>query len=565
MVCTKCGHENEDGSKFCLQCGAPLEAPAAPAAPQNYCPQCGSANDANVRFCQNCGCDMTAAPAPAPVEAPVAEEAPAAPEAPAHVAEPKEKKGGLKKVIIGVAAVVVVALIALVCVKLIGGGAGGAGNYLAIKSEMFTYQGEDEFYIGDAKSKIVTIDTESTRGYDVSMYGDKAVVLTKDDVLYYYSNGKVEKVSEDVYSYRFCADGSAVAFTTEGDDYYDLHVYTGGKVKDIAKEVDGYTYCISPDGSAVGYIGDMDDKDDDFKGYVWNGSKSQELGKNKAAIALSDGGKYVYYFKGNDDNTIFVQKSTNEDTKIKLTDNLDSLYLNADGTEALVIDRDGKTSVSAKAGEKVKLSSSKLYPLLPTYSGCSVWQRGFTVYGVKSFANILFREYGSDKIVSSNSKYETETVVKNAESAQLAEDGKTLYFMKGDSIRMINASKKNADAVTLVDEDVRYFVVCADSKSVLFLNDDREVFLQKGTGKPKMITDDYDDIDMYKGSVVFYITDEELFSTTGGKATKITGLTGDVTEVYGGMFGVQVSTNDDGDYYVYYSNNGKSFTEIVRE
>ena len=441
-----------------------------------------------------------------------------------------------------------------------------AGNYLLAGSSMFAYKGYEELYIGDAKGGIVTIDAESTRCRDNNMYDDKAVVLTyEDDALYYYSNGKVEKVAEDVYSYRFCADGSAVAFTTEGDNYYDLHVYSGGKVKDIAKEVDDDTYCISPDGSAVGYIGVMDDKDGDFKGYVWNGSESQELGKNKAAVALSDGGEYVYYFKGNDDNTIYAQKGTDADSKIRLTDNLDSLYLNVDGTEVMVVDRDGQTFVSVKAGEKVKLSSSELYPMLPFYSGCIVWQRGCTVFGVKSFANILYREHGSGKIVSSNGKYETETVVKNADDAQLAEDGKTLFYLKGDCVYKIDAFKQDAEAEVLVEEDVYCFGVCADSKSVLFVNDDGEVFLQKDTDEPMLITDDFDGLEIYKGSVVFYITDDELYSSTGGKTTRITGLTGDVISVDADMFSVTVYTYDDGDYYVYYSSDGETFTEIVRE
>ena len=58
MRCAKCGSENGPSNKFCLQCGAPLDA---------ICPSCGHTVAPGVRFCQNCGQRMGAASPAAPV------------------------------------------------------------------------------------------------------------------------------------------------------------------------------------------------------------------------------------------------------------------------------------------------------------------------------------------------------------------------------------------------------------------------------------------------------------------------------------------------------------------
>ncbi|WP_026369763.1 double zinc ribbon domain-containing protein [Kallotenue papyrolyticum] len=75
------GHINDAGNRFCDQCGAPLQATAAPApaaeAPTGtsngvICPVCGQENVPGTAFCDNCG---AALPPPQPVAIPVPEAA----------------------------------------------------------------------------------------------------------------------------------------------------------------------------------------------------------------------------------------------------------------------------------------------------------------------------------------------------------------------------------------------------------------------------------------------------------------------------------------------------------
>jgi class 3 adenylate cyclase/tetratricopeptide (TPR) repeat protein len=64
VICPACGTANEDGRKFCGECGASLSA---------ACPNCGTANPPGTKFCGECGTALTdAAAPPIAVPAPVA-------------------------------------------------------------------------------------------------------------------------------------------------------------------------------------------------------------------------------------------------------------------------------------------------------------------------------------------------------------------------------------------------------------------------------------------------------------------------------------------------------------
>jgi class 3 adenylate cyclase/tetratricopeptide (TPR) repeat protein len=64
--CATCGTANDEGAKFCNECGAPL---------QSGCPNCGAANKPGAKFCSECGTALagTAPRVATPAAAPVAE------------------------------------------------------------------------------------------------------------------------------------------------------------------------------------------------------------------------------------------------------------------------------------------------------------------------------------------------------------------------------------------------------------------------------------------------------------------------------------------------------------
>ena len=87
MICPNCGAALEDGAKFCVICGAKLEAEPAPAAAPEVrqeapaaaqaavCPKCGAPRQGTESFCMFCGAPLNApAEAPAPQYAPMPEQ-----------------------------------------------------------------------------------------------------------------------------------------------------------------------------------------------------------------------------------------------------------------------------------------------------------------------------------------------------------------------------------------------------------------------------------------------------------------------------------------------------------
>lgn len=56
MACSSCGFENREGSRFCVECGAPLAL---------RCPSCSAEYRAGQKFCGECGTALTGAPAEA--------------------------------------------------------------------------------------------------------------------------------------------------------------------------------------------------------------------------------------------------------------------------------------------------------------------------------------------------------------------------------------------------------------------------------------------------------------------------------------------------------------------
>src|SRR5579859_5365541 len=55
MLCPNCRAENQDGKKFCTECGTPLA---------QSCPSCGAGIAGGERFCGECGAALRAASAP---------------------------------------------------------------------------------------------------------------------------------------------------------------------------------------------------------------------------------------------------------------------------------------------------------------------------------------------------------------------------------------------------------------------------------------------------------------------------------------------------------------------
>ncbi len=70
MICSKCGSNIPDDSKFCVRCGNKIEKAAASAlnvTGKKICPGCGTELRAEAKFCAKCGMKQEGQPAPQPV------------------------------------------------------------------------------------------------------------------------------------------------------------------------------------------------------------------------------------------------------------------------------------------------------------------------------------------------------------------------------------------------------------------------------------------------------------------------------------------------------------------
>ena len=56
LPCPKCGVPNTPGARFCISCGAELQAPQAEVKTESLtCPKCGAQNKLGSKFCHSCG------------------------------------------------------------------------------------------------------------------------------------------------------------------------------------------------------------------------------------------------------------------------------------------------------------------------------------------------------------------------------------------------------------------------------------------------------------------------------------------------------------------------------
>jgi hypothetical protein len=235
----------------------------------------------------------------------------------------------------------------------------------------------------------------------------------------------------------------------------------------------------------------------------------------------------------------------------------------------MVYQANGKTYAIIKGKEKITLSGAINSFILPDSTRDSD-----DIIGVKSFANTLYRS--GDEVIRIDNKFEASSVAKKINSIKtryLASDGRTLLYMKNDDLYKVDALNKNATAVKLVDGNVLNFVAVNKGSAVYFLNEDKELYYQKGKGKPTHIADDVTSsisssglgaIVGFKDKILYYVSDSEVCSTTGKKGKLVSGIDEDVVYLSADLHAMLIVTsvlNNDGQVG-YWSFDGKTFTDF---
>jgi hypothetical protein len=404
-----------------------------------------------------------------------------------------------------------------------------------------------------------------------SLNSSKMAALISEDIgggsdgySLYLIDAKAELIDEEVYKCWISASGNAVAYVKEFDyseDTAELWLHKGGKETLITSELLRDSACfVSPNGGTVCYTAVNDD--DEHIGIVWDG-KENELGENYTPVAVADGMKYVYYT--NDNGVLYVQKGKNSENRERLGETYSSgISVNRDLSQ-IVFSSVSETYISRNGGEKEELSGNVMIFIFPDGTAARRNDDGIQLYGISNFANTFYQGY--EGIVYINGKYEANSVVRGAENVMLADDGKTLTYIRNGDIYKVNGMSKNAEPEEIVSNDAERFTAVSNGSAVFFVNEDDELYYQKGKGKPVLISEDVEfgqygsaQGSLFKGDTLFYISDDELYFSSGGKGKAVSGIEGDVSYVGAGVSGVTVYADDGGDSLRYFSGDGKKFT-----
>jgi len=543
-ICKACGAEISVGTKFCGLCGTPVEIDAAIEL---------VAEDDETSMVASVDEDNT--PIPAIISVP-------------EMAEGDITKGNVKKYVklaIGLLIVVGIAAIAIYMLK--------PSNYAKAKGYISISQNDDCVAIITSMGNRIEIEgylMDNSKSAD----GTKAIVRVGEksgSTEYggiYLITDKAQLIADDIYGYVFSASGDAVAYVKEyaSDGTAELWLNSAGKAELITKDLafsdySNSAYAISPDGSAIVFI---TSDNDEHTGLVWNGKESK-LGKDIEPLAVSNGAKYIYYTKN---DSLYVQTGTSGDIREKLGENVYTFHTNKDLTQ-IVYNYNSKAYIAKDGNSRESLSGSISSFIIPTGTA-STYSNGISIHGLSDFADTFYKN-SDNGIVHIDSKYETNSIVKDADTAYLASNGKTLTYLKNDSIYRIDGQDNKATAIKLVDEDVVSFIATADGNEIYYANTDDEIFYQKGTNKSTMVTNDFSIYNsnrgyfLFKGSILYYVSDDELYTSSGERGKAVSGFNYEVKNVNAGMFYLAVTVDDGGDILNYRSVDGQNFIFLSQD
>lgn len=591
MVCKNCGGTVYEGDVFCQKCGHKVEE-ELPDTVGDTSEEITAEETASAELAPTePAAEETASTEPAPTESAVEETASAEPvqtengseeataentfveETAASDTAAKAKSIDFKKYMIpAIIAAAVIALIA-VCIVLLNTTAAksGAERDLACLST----DGGTVYVVN--KGKVIGKVPESS-GYCVySMDNSCGVFNTHDAALYYFNSKSVKKIVSDMeYDMNnFClsADGSSVAYLKDGS----LYVYTVSNEKNTKIADDVYNYTISPNGSAVLYSCENDDRETVCYIYC-KGETTKIDGKNTAPVAIADNAKYAYYTKANDsyyDRALYVYVKNDS---VKLSSNLsDSILFNKDLSE-IIYSNDKGCYISIDGNESEKLLNKKITSMVtPYYSDIFDYiTTTARVYNVDTLKDHIFFTEGIYDSSSYTTFYELRYVknVKNewsadkiatADDAFVSSDYKSLAYLRNGKLYYIKNVEKNSDEPVELADDIMSFIASDDLRYFYAIDTD-EVLQYVDHKQTKRISDDVSRFDYTRNTdgYVFFISDDALYSALKNKSKeKISGNDCDIADLNGCVFYVEYEDSGD-DYDVYANTSGRKFERILK-
>ncbi|RRD96481.1 hypothetical protein EII17_00545 [Clostridiales bacterium COT073_COT-073] len=591
MRCKICGSEQEQGSKFCMECGAELTennseavgemadpaktegaqtdqqpgsesagglaaanpgqaapagqygAPFTPATPGGYENQAGQPMGyagqpgSGQPFMPNQAMSNQTMPAPGMV----------------NQGMPKAKTGGKKYWLIGlpVAAVILIAVIAVFLLKGTGGQA-----YYQLKDNMIIREINDQVMIIPSDQPVFSLEGKF-KGVEYNMERNKAAVLIAEDEfsqeygLWYVTPKGAVKVEDDVVDMRFSDDGNVIAYLVDADAAdrtatlmtYEIASKKSQKIVDEVfynREDRMFGMALSPNGKTITYLLKNDEDKEDFKAYIKKGNKApQEMEKNRAVLALADDAKYIYYIKysKNGKGNLYVQAGK-EDVKLipdflpsNLFEYRTKLTFNHDYSE-LLFNYEGNIYFSQKGKEKVKIAKGHAHYVLAPDGIQRKLKDGAWTSGMKTFIGQLV--WIQDDVFRISDKLTAEKISSRSEQALLNRNAKILWNKDNrGKLEIISLKGKDKDKQKVAVDDVVVCVISEDGSSAYVINDENELYFVKGKDKPKRIADDVSrEMVFTRSGYCFFVADGELYySKNGGSKEKVKGISEDIEQI----------------------------------
>ncbi len=498
MKCPRCGADNAPENNYCLTCGAPFEKNEA----ENKAGQAVNTVSKNEQV------EMIAA-------------------------KMKGKTPGKKTVgiIAAAVAVVLIVVIAVVAVLLSGG-----GKFDMIESMIVPTFGSDGLFLvngaaatpvseqigGDASSVKLTLSSVDRKTV--------AILTSNGDVYVSNKDGGLDQALDGVENMAF--SGNFIAYV-DADGSLGVYNIKNGKKSRIADDVDAASSIVmSPDGKYVAYV--VTDKNGDDDLYVYNGKKSVEIDDALVAVAISNKGKYIYCYNTDKDG-LYVYDMKGESTKLSVGVG-GTFVFNRDNTEMIFTASDGDCYISVKGGDKQKLGTGMLMPILPVFSQTQTSYleysgRIFTAatYGVDTLSEMFCYNTSAGTVVYLEDDMETERVASSVTygSTSISSDGKTLYYMRDDVLYRVKES--DIDESVEIAEDVETFAMSRDGKFAYYIDSDDALWYVKGTKKPKQVADKvvsvtvtHDGYALFVGEYSYSSNSGVLYACkNGGKKTQV--------------------------------------------
>ena len=474
-----------------------------------------------------------------------------------------KKKLPLVKIAIFAAPAIVIIVAAVILIPMIF-----SSSIDMRKDDISIFSVGDQIYIsGNNKSKF-TIDGRLGH-WDMSIDGSKAALMVyHDDVsdnrgysiydLWFVTTTDAYLIAYDVEWFILADSGNGIVYFTDpvfDDDYHSyilemqLHLYDtsskretystylyeeqGENYYEILDVDDGFGFAISPDGKSVAFISGNDTGDNGFSCYVSiDGKSATKLEDMAFPIAISNGGKYIYYVKEVDSyNWSLHVRSGGNDVRLESgASNLFGIMFSKDYSEMIygsVWDSEGRSFISRNGNQRERIGGNLINDILVPNGAQSksAYDVG-TVYGVSSFSDFVAYSdeeglaYYNDRLQPT--KIPSSMIIRyflgipsGYYDAQVSNDGKTLYYLD-DSNRLwkVDLTSPNAER-TRIATNVENFYAANDGKSVYYITERDELFFAGSSGDSvKVASDVYGATISYSDNSLFFLS--EYRSNRGG-------------------------------------------------